>query len=120
MKTVNKTLKFDVLVIGSGLAGFTAALNLAGKRSVALACKSTLEDGASWLAQGGIVAMLGGLDSIETHVQDTLVAGCFVNDTAAVTRFSEQSAAAAAWLIEHEVPFTREGDEMHLTREGGA
>lgn len=119
MKTVNKTLKFDVLVIGSGLAGFTAALNLAGKRSVALACKSTLEDGASWLAQGGIVAMLGGLDSIETHVQDTLVAGCFVNDTAAVTRFSEQSAAAAAWLIEHEVPFTREGDEIHLTREGG-
>ena len=120
MKNVtSKTLQFDVLVIGSGLAGFTAALNLADHRKVALACKSSLEDGASWLAQGGIVAMLGGQDSIEDHVKDTLVAGCFLNDKAAVTRFSERSAAAADWLIEHEVPFTRDASGIHLTREGG-
>lgn len=115
----SNTLQFDVLVIGSGLAGFTAALNLAGERKVALACKSSLEDGASWLAQGGIVAMLGGADTLEDHVTDTLVAGCFLNDKAAVTRFSERSAAAAAWLIAHEVPFTRDQSGIHLTREGG-
>ncbi len=120
MKNVStKTLQFDVLVIGSGLAGFSAALNLADERKVALACKSTLEDGASWLAQGGIVAMLGGHDSLEDHVEDTLVAGCFLNDREAVARFSQQSAAAAAWLIEHEVPFTRDQSGIHLTREGG-
>lgn len=81
--------------------------------------KDALHDGASWLAQGGIVAMLGGEDSIESHVKDTMIAGCYVNDRDAVTRFSMESAACAEWLINKKVPFTRDDAGLHLTREGG-
>lgn len=116
---VTKTIHFDALIIGSGLAGFTAALHLADEKQVGLVCKDALHDGASWLAQGGIVAMLGGEDSIESHVEDTMIAGCYVNDRDAVTRFSMESAACAEWLINKKVPFTRDDTGLHLTREGG-
>ena len=66
---------YDVLVIGSGAAGLTLALQLDKHLNVALISKSTLKGGASWLAQGGIAAVFDKDDSAEAHVKDTLIAG---------------------------------------------
>ncbi|MDP2264574.1 MAG: L-aspartate oxidase [Hydrogenophaga sp.] len=116
---MSTTLQFDVLVIGSGLAGLTAALNLSSTHRVAVVTKRALSDGSSNWAQGGIAAVLGQNDSFESHVDDTLVAGAGLCDLDA-TRFTvEHAPAAVAWLQELGVPFTLENGGLHLTREGG-
>lgn len=71
---------FDVLILGSGLAGQSVALKLADQRKVALVTKRTLMESASAYAQGGIAAVLDDADSIEAHVRDTLVAGAGLCD----------------------------------------
>jgi len=109
-----------VLVIGSGLAGQSAALCLADAGlKVGLVSKRAVTDSASGWAQGGIAAVLDSTDSIENHIADTLNAGVHLNDLAA-TRFAlEHAAEAVQWLIDRGVPFTREDNKYHLTREGG-
>ncbi len=110
---------FDVLVIGSGLAGATAALRLAEQRRVAVITKRSLEDGASVWAQGGIAAVLGEQDSFQSHVEDTLTAGAGLCDPDATRFIVEHAPRAIAWLSEQGVPFTLEDGQLHLTREGG-
>ena len=66
---------FDVLIVGSGLAGLSAALHLAPTHRVAVITKRSLNDGSSRWAQGGIAAVMGEGDTLASHVQDTLVAG---------------------------------------------
>ena len=110
---------FDVLIIGSGLAGQSAALRLASTCRVAMVSKRTLEDSASGWAQGGIAAVLDNHDSIEAHIQDTLVAGAWLNDVAATRFVVENGRRAIEWLIEQGVPFTKDQSGYHLTREGG-
>jgi L-aspartate oxidase len=113
------THHFDVLIIGSGLAGLTAALKLAPTHRVAVVTKRGISDGSSNWAQGGIAAVLAEGDSYASHVDDTLVAGAGLCDLEA-TRFTVQNAPAAiAWLQELGVPFSTENGELHLTREGG-
>jgi L-aspartate oxidase len=113
------THDFDVLIVGSGLAGLSAALHLAPTHRVAVITKRQLSDGASGWAQGGIAAVLADGDSFDAHVNDTLVAGAGLCDLAA-TRFVVESAPdAIAWLRGLGVPFSLEGDQLHLTREGG-
>lgn len=112
-------LHFDVLIIGSGLAGQSAALRLADTHRVALISKRTLEDSASGWAQGGIAAVLDSQDSIEAHIRDTIVAGAFLNDPQATRFVIENGRHAIDWLIEQGVPFTRDQAGYHLTREGG-
>ncbi len=116
------TRHFDLLIVGSGLAGLTAALCAAPDQRVAVLTKLQLSDGASAWAQGGIAAVLAKGDSFESHVQDTLLAGAGLCDLAA-TRFVVESAPSAiAWLRELGVAFTLEDDapdRLHLTREGG-
>jgi L-aspartate oxidase len=113
---------FDVVIVGSGLAGLTAALHLAEKKNVAVLTKRRLPDGASSWAQGGIAAVLSEDDSTDGHVKDTLIAGAGLCDET-VTRFVvEHAREAIAWLVELGVPFTRDEDNktgFHLTREGG-
>ena len=112
-------LHFDVLIIGSGLAGQSAALRLAPTCKVGLISKRALEDSASAWAQGGIAAVLDSRDSIEAHIRDTITAGAFLNDPAATRFVIENGRRAIDWLIEQGVPFTRDDAGYHLTREGG-
>lgn len=111
--------EFDVLIIGSGLAGQSAALRLADSCRVALVSKRTLEDSASGWAQGGIAAVLDSKDSIEAHIRDTLVAGAWLNDEKATRFVVENGRRAIEWLIDQGVPFTKDESGYHLTREGG-
>ena len=110
---------FDVLIVGSGLAGLSAALHLAPTHRVAVITKRQLQDGASAWAQGGIAAVLADDDSFAAHIQDTLVAGAGLCDLAATRFVVENAPDAIAWLRQLGVPFSLEGDQLHLTREGG-
>ncbi|MFZ1447170.1 MAG: L-aspartate oxidase [Candidatus Dechloromonas phosphoritropha] len=110
---------FDVLIIGSGLAGQSAALRLARHCRVVLVSKRGLEDSASGWAQGGIAAVLDSQDSIDAHVRDTLVAGAWLNDEKATRFVVENGRRAIEWLIAQGVPFTEDESGYHLTREGG-
>jgi L-aspartate oxidase len=110
---------FDVLVIGSGAAGLTAALNLAEHRKVAVIAKGALGEGATGWAQGGIAAVLEEGDSFEAHVEDTMVAGGGLNDRHVVEHVVSAAPAAIRRLMELGVPFAEEGGALHLTREGG-
>jgi L-aspartate oxidase len=115
-------MKYDVVIVGSGLAGLSVALHLAQTRKVAIISKRELLDGASNWAQGGIAAVLDSGDSHDQHIADTLVAGAGLCDEAATRFIVEHGREAIEWLIEQGVPFTRdESAELgfHLTREGG-
>lgn len=114
----------DALIIGSGAAGLTLALKLADKFNVIVLSKSTLSEGATRYAQGGIAAVFDEEDSIDSHVQDTLRAGAGLCDPAAVEYAASKAKHCMEWLIKFGVPFDQETDEQgntryHLTREGG-
>ncbi|HEY6897698.1 MAG TPA: L-aspartate oxidase [Rhodocyclaceae bacterium] len=117
----NSRLQFDVLVLGSGLAGQSIALRLADTHRVGLITKRTLEDSASSWAQGGIAAVLDEADSIESHIRDTFIAGGGLCDPDSTRFVVEHSRQAIDWLIDQGVPFTRDQTPFgfHLTREGG-
>ncbi len=114
--------QFDVLIIGSGLAGFSTALKLAEHRKIAIITKKSLLEGASSRAQGGIAAVLAENDTTESHLQDTLTAGAGLCDLSTTRFVVEHGKAAVDWLIAQGVPFTRDAESgavYHLTREGG-
>ena len=119
MNSEQTNLNFDVIIIGAGLAGQATALRLADHLSVALIAKRSLEDSASAYAQGGIAAVLDNQDSIQSHIEDTLVAGAHLNSLEATRFVVEKGRSAIDWLIHQGVPFTRTKDGYHLTREGG-
>ncbi|MBF0250039.1 MAG: L-aspartate oxidase [Alphaproteobacteria bacterium] len=115
---------FDVLVVGSGAAGLNLALELAAFARVAVITKSALKESNTYYAQGGIAAVLDERDSVESHIQDTLVAGAGLCDEDAVRFVVEHGREAIDTLAHYGVEFTRRTsasgqDEYHLTREGG-
>lgn len=114
-------MDFDVIVIGSGLAGLAATLELTARnRRVALVAKGAMRESASDRAQGGIAAPLAPEDSVEQHVRDTLAAGGGLCDEAATRSIVEAAGDAVAWLQEWGVAFTADpAGGLHLTREGG-
>ena len=114
----------EVLIIGSGTAGLSAALRLADAAQVSVICKGPLIEGSSVYAQGGIAAVQATEDSHESHVQDTLVAGADLCDEKAVRFVVQHAKAAVQWLIDQGVHFTEDNNApeewpYHLTREGG-
>ncbi|NML43834.1 L-aspartate oxidase [Ramlibacter sp. G-1-2-2] len=113
------TRDFDVLIVGSGLAGLSVALHLAPTHRVAVLTKRAMSDGSSGWAQGGIAAVTDPSDSFESHVQDTFVAGAGLNDPAATRFVVEHAPESVEWLRELGVPFSLEDGHLHLTREGG-
>jgi L-aspartate oxidase len=112
--------EYDVLVIGSGAAGLTVALNLPRHLRTAVISKGSLTSGSTLWAQGGIAAVLDGDDTVAEHVEDTLAAGAGLCQEEAVRFTVEQGRSSVEWLIDQGVTFTREdGERYHLTREGG-
>jgi L-aspartate oxidase len=112
----------DILIIGSGAAGLTAALQLAQKYHVTVLAKGALSDGATAWAQGGIAAVLEPGDTFESHIEDTMVAGGGLNNRETVEFVVENAPAAIRRLAELGVPFNLDGPDKgdwHLTREGG-
>ncbi len=118
---MKQTHVYDVLVIGSGAAGLTLALQLEKHLRVALISKAALTGGASWYAQGGIAAVFDENDSADAHVADTLVAGAGLCHEDAVRFVVEHGPDAVNWLINQGVAFTKNEDQKnyHLTQEGG-
>jgi L-aspartate oxidase len=110
---------FDVLIVGSGAAGLTAALNLAADKKVGVIAKGAIGEGATNWAQGGIAAVLEEGDTFEAHVNDTMIAGGGLNHRNVVEHVVAEAPAAIARLMELGVPFATEGEALHLTREGG-
>ena len=118
---MKQTYQYDVLIIGSGAAGLTSALQLDKNLSIALISKASLQAGASWLAQGGIAAVFDKDDSADAHITDTLVAGAGLCHADSVRLVVENGPSAVRWLIEQGVAFTQDDDRQsyHLTQEGG-
>ena len=116
-----KKYDFDVLIIGSGIAGLSTALELNSNFNIALISKGELFNSSSQYAQGGVAAVTESKD-IESHVNDTLQAGAGLCDERAVAFTVENAHQSIKWLIEQGVKFTRElnnPNKYHLTSEGG-
>lgn len=123
MKTTSE-LSCDVLVIGSGAAGLSVALRLAEHHSVIVLSKGPVSEGSTFYAQGGIAAVFDETDSIESHVEDTLIAGAGIVERPAAEFVASNARQCVQWLIDQGVLFDTHidsnGDESyHLTREGG-
>lgn len=129
--------RFDVVIIGSGAAGMTAALHLANTKKVALLSKAALNQGSTRWAQGGIATVVDPEDSLEAHIEDTLIAGAGLCHRDTVELVVKESRNSIQWLIDQGVPFTPAEHKSaanhnpllpsddasplsyHLTREGG-
>jgi L-aspartate oxidase len=121
---MSKPREHDVLILGSGAAGLSLALQLREDTRIAVLSKRELSEGSTLYAQGGISAVLDANDSLESHVQDTLKAGAGLCDRDIVRLVVERGPQRIRWLLDQGVRFTRDetatdSGGYHLTREGG-
>ena len=115
------TYKYDYLIIGSGVAGMSFALKVAGTGKVALVCKTSLDEANTDLAQGGVASVTNlEVDDFKQHIHDTMVAGDWLSDPKAVeqvvTRAPEQIKALIDWGVDFD---KNENGDFDLHREGG-
>ena len=110
---------FDVVIIGSGLAGMSCALSLDSKYKIALVSKGALISGSSDYAQGGISAVMDDDDHFDNHVRDTFVAGAQLGELETIKYIITHAPDSIEWLMSQGVKFNFEHGELHLTREGG-
>ena len=113
--------KYDYLVIGSGIAGMSYALKVAATGKVALICKTNLEEANTYFAQGGVASVTNlEVDNFDKHIEDTMIAGDWLSDRAAVEKVVKGAPEQIRQLIEWGVNFDRnEKGEFDLHREGG-
>lgn len=114
----------DVLIIGSGAAGLSLVLRLADQHQVIVLSKGPVTEGSTFYAQGGIAAVFDETDSIDSHVEDTLIAGAGICDRHAVEFVASNARSCVQWLIDQGVLFDTHiqpngAESYHLTREGG-
>ncbi|MFZ7792510.1 L-aspartate oxidase [Acinetobacter lwoffii] len=120
MSNLSLTHQFDVIIVGSGGAGLSLALSLPDHFNIAVLAKSTLTDASTFYAQGGVAAVLDEMDSIEQHIDDTMIAGAQLCEMGAVKQTVEGGKPSVDFLLKHGVQFTLdEQEQLHLTREGG-
>lgn len=122
--TLSSDYSCDVLIIGSGAAGLSLALRLADRYKVMVLSKGAVSEGSTFYAQGGIAAVFDETDSIESHVEDTLIAGGGLCEREAVSFIASNAKQCVQWLIDRGMMFDKEQPEesetrYHLTREGG-
>jgi len=119
--SLSNQYQHDVLIIGSGAAGLSLALQLAEFGRVAVLSKAALAEGATFYAQGGVSAVLDISDSLDSHVADTLEVGAGLCHPEVVRYVVEHGRESIRWLDELGVQFTRDpdGSDYHLHREGG-
>lgn len=113
--------KYDYLVIGSGIAGMSYALKVAATGKVALICKTNLEEANTYFAQGGVASVTNlEVDNFDKHIEDTMIAGDWLSDRAAVEKVVKGAPEQIRQLIEWGVKFDKnERGEFDLHREGG-
>jgi L-aspartate oxidase len=109
----------DILIIGAGAAGLAAALRLADHGRVAILRKGGIDSGSTAWAQGGIAAVSDPVDSDEAHAQDTMIAGAGLCRRKIVELTIRAAGDVVKRLTSWGVDFDRDGNEFHLTREGG-
>ena len=124
LKNNQEHLTADVLIIGGGAAGLSAALRLADTHRIQLITKGILTESCTLYAQGGIAAVLDRDDSIESHANDTLDAGAGLCNPDIVNFTVSHGKENIHWLVDQGIKFTRteagtNTDSYHLTREGG-
>lgn len=118
------TIDVDVLIIGSGAAGLTTALQLPAHLRIGLISKNALSESSTYYAQGGIAAVMDSEDSIDNHIKDTMVAGDNLCHAETIRYVCEHARKSVQWLIDLGVPFTKDtqaqaSQPFHLNREGG-
>lgn len=111
-------ITYDFLVVGAGVAGLMAAIELAPVGKVLVVAKDSLRESSSEYAQGGIAAALSDDDEVELHEQDTIAAGDGLCDRSAVRTLVEEGPASIQRLIEWGAEFDREGSRLAFAREG--
>lgn len=115
--------KFDFLVIGSGVAGMSYALQVAesGRGRVALVCKTNIEEANTAKAQGGVASVTNlEVDNFQKHITDTLIAGDYISDRRAVEQVVTRGPEGIRRLVQWGVNFDRkENGDFDLHREGG-
>jgi len=116
---MNKIIRTDFLVIGSGIAGLNFANQISKYGKVMVITKKELIESNTNYAQGGIAAVLNKHDSMESHIKDTLFAGAGLCDEKAVRSLVEKGPAQIRSLIDLGVGFTRKKGALCLTKEGG-
>src|SRR5438445_269928 len=109
----------DILVIGGGIAGLRAALEIPGPLAVLVVTKDQIQQSSSTFAQGGIAGVMSPEDRFENHIEDTLTAGGGLCDRSVVELVVREAPQQIADLVHWGTQFDEEDGQLALTLEGG-